>query len=88
MFKGNSEFSTTFSLAERKAVEVLERKYGNGTLPKTNIFAPEKMVVGKLLSIWETIFSCAMLVSGRVNKNNMLSCFVVFLYCYYEGVVE
>ena len=35
------------------------------TLPETNI-APEKWMIGILLSFWEGLFSGAMLVSGRV----------------------
>ena len=54
-----------------------------GTPLKFNI-APEKMVVGRLLSYWEGNFSEAMLVAGRVS----LYIFVIFLGGYKDSLLK
>ena len=48
------------------------------TLPETNI-APQKWMVGILVSSWKGLFSVAMLVSGRVvggSVDDFLGCFL------------
>ncbi len=42
--------------------------WGKYIIPETNDKSPWKMMVGRLLSYWEGLFSGAMLVSGRVSN--------------------